>query len=127
MKRIYLLLLVMLCLGNVNSLIAKVNDGGDPGKPPADAEAVVMSIMAAPITAEVTSDNNLETSFESALGIVNITVADDATGIVYVKRSVDTSRTKKLPIKVLSSSGRYTVTYTDANGNKIQHGKFRIK
>ncbi|MDR2953551.1 MAG: DUF3244 domain-containing protein [Prevotella sp.] len=129
MKRIYLLLFVMLCFGNTSSLMAKVYDdgGGNPStKPPADAEAVVMSVMAAPITAEVTNGNNLETFFDAALGVVSVTVTD-ATGIVYVKRNVDTSKIKKLPIKVLSPSGQYTVTYTDGNGKKIQRGKFRVK
>lgn len=128
MKRIYLLLFVMLCFGNISSLMAKVYDGeGDPtAKPPAESETVVMSVMAAPITAEVTDGNNLETSFYTALGIVNVTVTD-VRGVVYVKRNIDTSKIKKLPIKVLSPSGQYTVTYTDGNGKKIQRGKFRVK
>ncbi|MDH6307196.1 hypothetical protein M2451_002430 [Dysgonomonas sp. PFB1-18] len=127
MKKIYLFLFVLLCIGSVGSLIANDGGGTPSTKPPVEAETVVMSVMSAPITAEVTDGNNLETSFDTPLGIISVTVADDATGIVYAKRSVDTSRTQKLPIKVLSSSGQYSVTYTDANGNKIQHGKFKIK
>ncbi|GAB6122362.1 DUF3244 domain-containing protein [Dysgonomonas termitidis] len=83
-------------------------------------------ITVSPVTVTVTDNVNMDISFRTNLGVVNVIIKDEA-GMVHYMKNVNASKSVNLSVDIsILPSGTYTVSLENAGGTLKKYGTFEV-
>lgn len=128
--KIYFLAFIFLCLGGMaiagNKGDIPVADGPGEGGPTTNPPAARRMLAVSPISLRMEENKTLQVSFNTDLGVVTVSVKDEA-GTVYYVKAVNTSTTGELTVDVaVLPVGTYTITFVNTATSLKKYGIFEI-